>query len=103
MTRFGIASAPAPASHYKVFWSLIMAGTKPHHGLRTAGGPGVMHAPPNQGPVMRVRAVRIEHAAHTERVEHAAHTEHATAASSTGVLATVRGWLKPLLPGAAAK
>jgi len=94
VTRFGIASAPAPQSHYKVFWSLIMAGTKPHPGLRTAGGPGVMHAAPTQGPVMHVRAVRTEHAAHTD---------HAAAASSTGLLATVKGWLKPLLPGAAAK
>jgi len=91
VTRFGIASAPAPQSHYKVFWSLVMAGTKPHHGLRTAGGPGVLHAPPNQGPVMRVRAVRAEP------------SEHAAAAESPGVLATVKSWLKPLLPGASAK
>jgi len=91
VTRFGIASAPAPQSHYKVFWSLIMAGTKPHHGLRTAGGPGPMHAAPNQGPVVHVRAVRMTHANHT------------AAAESPGVLATVKGWLKPLLPGTSAK
>jgi uncharacterized protein YkwD len=94
VTRFGIASAPAPQSHYKVFWSLIMAGTKPHHGLRIAGGPGVMHAPPGQGPLVRVRAVRAEH---IERTHHRATTE------SPGVLATMKGWLKPLLPGASAK
>src|SRR5579864_4481326 len=29
VTRFGIAAAPAPQSKYKVFWSLIMAGSKP--------------------------------------------------------------------------
>jgi uncharacterized protein YkwD len=94
VTRFGIASAPAPQSHYKVFWSLIMAGTKPHHGLRTAGGPGVMHAAPNQGPVVRVRA---EHVTRSEHIKRTAST------TSPGVLATVKGWLKPLLPGTAAK
>lgn len=83
VTRFGIASAPAPQSKYKVYWSLIMAGTKPHHGLRTAGGPGLSRATPDQGPVVRVRAVRAEH----------------TADNSPGLLATVKGWLKPLWPG----
>jgi uncharacterized protein YkwD len=83
VTRFGIASAPAPQSKYKVFWSLIMAGTKPHHGLRTAGGPGLLRAAPDQGPVVRVRAVRAEHAV----------------ADSPGLLATVKGWLKPLWSG----
>jgi hypothetical protein len=80
VTRFGIASAPAPQSKYKVFWSLIMAGNKPHHGLRTAGGPGLLRAVPDQGPVVRVRAVH-------------------TADHSPGVLATVKGWLKPLWSG----
>jgi hypothetical protein len=83
VTRFGIASAPAPQSKYKVYWSLIMAGTKPHHGLRIAGGPGLLRAAPDQGPVVRVRAVRAEH----------------TADNSPGLLATVKGWLKPLWSG----
>src|ERR1700760_4873186 len=34
VTRFGIAFAPAPQSRYKMFWSLIMAGTSPRHELR---------------------------------------------------------------------
>jgi hypothetical protein len=92
VTRFGIASAPAPGSRYKVFWSLIMAGTKPHHGLRTARGPAIMHAAPNQGPVVRV---------HAERTERAVPPEHS--ADSSGVVATVKGWLKPLLPGGSTK
>ncbi len=91
VTRFGIASAPSPQSRYKIFWSLIMAGTKPHHGLRTAGGPAIMRAAPNQGPMVRVRAE------HTERVEHTAD------AGSTGLLTTVKDWLKPLIPGTSAK
>src|ERR1700720_4094827 len=33
VTRFGIASAEAPGSKYKIFWALIMAGAKPHHGV----------------------------------------------------------------------
>ncbi len=87
VTRFGIAvaTAPAPQSKYKVFWSLIMAGSKPHHGLRTAGSPGVMRAGPSQGPVVRVRS------------------ERTAAASSTSLLATVKGWLKPLWPGGSTK
>jgi uncharacterized protein YkwD len=84
VTRFGIASAPTPQSKYKVFWSLIMAGTKPHHGLRTAGGPGLLRAVPDQGPMVRVRAVH-------------------TADNSPGLLATVKGWLKPLWPGGSTK
>jgi hypothetical protein len=88
VTRFGIASAPAPQSRYKVFWSLIMAGTEPHHGLRTAGGPGPMHAAPTQGQLVRVRAEHVKRTAST---------------NSPGVLATVKGWLKPLLPGTSTK
>jgi cysteine-rich secretory family protein len=84
VTRFGIASAPAPHSRYKIFWSLIMAGASPHHGVRAAGGPGPMHAGPDQGPVVRARPER-------------------TATGSSDVLATVKGWLKPLWPGASAK
>jgi hypothetical protein len=60
VTRFGIASAPAPQSKYKVFWSLIMAAPDSHHGLRQAGGPGLLRAAPGQAslrePVVRVRA-----------------------------------------------
>jgi len=60
VTRFGIASAPAPQSKYKVFWSLIMAAPDNHHGLRQAGAPGLLRATPGQAslrePVVRVRA-----------------------------------------------
>jgi hypothetical protein len=82
VTRFGIASAAAPDSKYKIFWSLIMAGQtpKPRHGVREAGGPGVMAAAPTQGPKVRV---------HGER----------TAASSTDLMASLKGLLKPLWPG----
>ena len=101
VTRFGIASAPSPQSRYKVFWSLIMAGTKPHHGLRTAGGPGpIMHAAPTQGPLVRVRA---EHVARSEHVTRSEHVKRTASTSSPGVLSTVKGWLTPLLPGASAK
>ncbi|HEY2136755.1 MAG TPA: CAP domain-containing protein, partial [Xanthobacteraceae bacterium] len=58
VTRFGIASAPAPESKYKVFWSLILAGTRPHPKTMVAGGPGLMRAGPTEGPVVRVRAQR---------------------------------------------
>jgi hypothetical protein len=87
VTRFGIASAPAPQSKYKVYWSLIMAGTRPHHGLRVAGGPGLLRAGPDQGPVVHVRAEPAEHAA----------------THSPGVLATVKSWLKPLWSSGSAK
>src|SRR5262249_61987536 len=41
VTRFGIASAEAPDSKYKVFWALIMAGSAtPAHGLSAGGDPG---------------------------------------------------------------
>ena len=85
VTRFGIASAEAPDSRYKIFWSLIMAGTaKPNHGVRQAGGPGVMAAAPTAGPKVRV------------------HHEHAEA-SATDLMASLKGLLKPLLPGGVAK
>jgi hypothetical protein len=58
VTRFGIASASAPDSKYRIFWALIMAGAPPPHGLRQAGGPGLMAAAPGQEPVVRVRAER---------------------------------------------
>jgi len=58
VTRFGIASAPAPQSRYKVFWALILAGSQPHGGLK-AGAPGVMRSP-GAGPVKRVRMQRAE-------------------------------------------
>jgi len=48
VTRFGIASAPAPQSRYKVFWALILAGSQPHGRLK-AGAPGMMR--PGAGPV----------------------------------------------------
>ena len=83
VTRFGIASAEAPDSRYKVFWALIMAGekSKPKHRVREAGGPGLMAAAPTQGPKVRVRS------------------EPAPAASSTDLMASLKGLLKPLLPG----
>jgi uncharacterized protein YkwD len=56
VTRFGIASAPAPQSRYKVFWALILAGSQPHGRLK-AGAPGMM---PSAGPVKRVRMQRTE-------------------------------------------
>jgi uncharacterized protein YkwD len=34
ITQIGIASAPAPNSHYKVFWALVMAGSAEPRGLR---------------------------------------------------------------------
>ena len=81
VTRFGIASAEAPDSKYKIFWALIMAGAaKPHHGVREAGGPGVMAAAPTQGPKVRVRSERAQ-------------------ASSTDLMASLKGLLKPLWPG----
>jgi hypothetical protein len=87
VTRFGIASAEAPDSKYKIFWSLIMAGSKPHHGVREAGGPAVMAAAPTQGPKVRARSERAA----------------ATAASSTDLMASLKGLLKPLWPGGSAK
>jgi hypothetical protein len=80
VTRFGIASAEAPDSRYKIFWALIMAGTaKPNHGVRVARGPGLMAATPTAGPKVRVRSERAE-------------------ASSTDLMASLKGLLKPLLP-----
>jgi cysteine-rich secretory family protein len=58
VTRFGIASAEAPQSKYKVFWALILAGSHSRRGTQEAGGPGVLQAGPSQGPAVRVRAQR---------------------------------------------
>lgn len=82
VTRFGIATAEAPDSKYKVFWALIMAGEKqkPKHGVREAGGPGLMAAP-TQGPKVRVRS------------------ERAQKTGSTDLMASLKGLLKPLWPG----
>ncbi len=82
VTRFGIASAEAPDSKYKVFWALIMAGEKPKpkHGVREAGGPGLMAAAPTAGPKVRVRH------------------EPAEKTGSTDLMASLKGLLKPLLP-----
>lgn len=82
VTRFGIASAEAPDSKYKVFWALIMAGEKPkpNRGVREAGGPGVMAAAPGEAPKVRVRSER-------------------TQTGSTDLMASLKGLLKPLLPG----
>jgi hypothetical protein len=85
VTRFGIASAEAPDSKYKIFWSLIMAGATPKHGVREAGGPGLMAAAPTQGPKVRVRS------------------ERAQKSGSTDLMASLKGLLKPLWPGGAAK
>ena len=83
VTRFGIASAAAPDSKYKVFWALIMAGDKPKHGVREARGPAHMTAP-TQGPKVRVR---------TERAP----------AQSTDLMASLKGLLKPLLSSGSTK
>jgi len=87
VTRFGIASAEAPDSRYKVFWALIMAGEnpKPKHGVREAGGPGLMAAAPTQGPKVRVRS------------------EPAQKSGSTDLMASLKGLLKPLLPSGSTK
>jgi hypothetical protein len=87
VTRFGIASAAAPDSRYKIFWALIMAGEtpKPKHGVREAGGPGVMAAAPTQGPKVRVRS------------------ERPPKTGSTDLMASLKGLLKPLWPGGSAK
>jgi uncharacterized protein YkwD len=44
VTRFGIASADAPKSRYKIFWSLIVAGPATDRGHRRTGraGPAAM-------------------------------------------------------------
>src|SRR5262249_40146467 len=86
VTRFGIAAAEAPDSKYKIFWALIMAGTaKPHHGVREARAAGpVMAATPTAGPKVRV------------------HAEHAEA-SSTDLMASLKGLLRPLWPGGSTK
>jgi cysteine-rich secretory family protein len=81
VTRFGIASAEAPDSKYKVFWALIMAGEKPKSRVREAGAPGLMAAAPTQGPKVRVRSERTEKT------------------GSTDLMASLKGLLKPLLPG----
>jgi hypothetical protein len=86
VTRFGIASAEAPDSKYKIFWALIMAGEKqkPKHGVREAGAPGLIAAAPTQGPTVRVRSERVQ-------------------AGSTDLMASLKGLLKPLWPGGSAK
>jgi hypothetical protein len=81
VTRFGIATAEAPDSKYKVFWALIMAGEKPKHGMREAGGPGLMAAAPTQGPKVRVRSERTPNT------------------GSTVLVASLKGLLRPLWPG----
>ena len=89
VTRFGIASAEAPDSKYKIYWALIMAEpAKPNHGMRVAGGVPVMPTAPTQGPKVRV--------VHHERSERAD-------ASSTDLMASLKGLLKPLLPSGSAK
>jgi len=87
VTRFGIASAEAPDSKYKVFWALIMAGEKPKPKprVREAGTPGLMAAAPTQGPKVRARSERKEKT------------------GSTDLMASLKGLLKPLWPGSGAK
>ncbi len=80
VTRFGIASAEAPGSRYKIFWSLIMAGEQPKHGVREAGGPGLIAAAPTAGPKVQVRHERAS-------------------TGSTDVIASLKGLLKPLWSG----
>jgi uncharacterized protein YkwD len=57
-TRFGIASAAAPNSKYKIFWALIMAGSAGPRGGRHAVNPGLMRAAVAREPVVRVRYKR---------------------------------------------
>jgi len=57
-TRFGIASAAAPNSKYKIFWALIMAGSHGPRGVRHAGNPGLMRAAVAREPVVRVQRKR---------------------------------------------
>ena len=84
VTRFGIASAAAPDSKYKIFWALIMAGEKTGHRVREARGPSHMAAAPTQGPKVRVRRERPP-------------------AESTDLMASLKGLLKPLLPSGSSK
>jgi cysteine-rich secretory family protein len=90
VTRFGIASAAAPDSKYKIFWSLIMAGTRPRHELRQASGPapgpGLMSAAPGQAtqPVVRVRAVRSH-------------------GNGPDLVSSIKSLLRPLLPNGPSK
>ena len=84
VTRFGIASAEAPNSKYKIFWALIMAGAKPHHAIREAGGPGLLPAAPNAGPKVGVRGERAQ-------------------AGSPDLLASLKGLLRPLWTNGSAK
>jgi len=91
VTRFGIASAEAPDTRYKVYWALIMAGEKPKskHGVREAGGPGLMAAAPTQGPKVRVRSEPAQKPAQKD--------------GSTDLMASLKGLLKPLLPSTSTK
>jgi uncharacterized protein YkwD len=57
-TRFGIASAAAPHSKYKIFWALIVAGSHGPRGVRHAGNPGLMRAAVTQEPVVRLQRKR---------------------------------------------
>ena len=86
VTRFGIASAAAPDSKYKMFWALIMAGTRPRQELRQAGGPGLMSAAPGQTaePVVRVRTVRSH-------------------GHDPDLVSSIKSLLRPLWPGGSSK
>jgi hypothetical protein len=86
VTRFGIASAPAPQSKYRVFWALIMAGSDGHRGLRQAARPDLMRPGPGQGPVVRVRVER----APAERPH------------NMSLVSSLKRLLQPLWPGGSA-
>ena len=66
VSRFGIASAEAPDSKYKVFWSLIMAAPHARRPIEPATGPhvagGAVAAGPGAGPVVRVRSRPVKDA-----------------------------------------
>lgn len=83
VTRFGIASAAAPDSKYRIFWALIMAGSESPQRLRQAGGPGLLRAAPNQGPVVRVHAERLQR--------------------ESGLVSSLKGLLRPLWSGGSDK
>ena len=59
VTRFGIASAPAPGSKYRMFWALILAGGDGHPGIRQAGAPGVLRAAPLRPVALHAGAVPL--------------------------------------------
>ena len=94
VTRFGIASAAAPDSKYKIFWALIMAGAPPRHQLRQAASPAVLRAA--DGSAVRVRAERPRESTHQS-------THHNTHERQPDLLAGLKRVLRPLWQSESAK